>query len=86
MKRPVTTSGTALRNLRRTRTITQADLARLVGVSQRTISAAETGRLRLSFDLQARIAAILGSTRQELFPPEETPNREAVSDDKAVTR
>jgi len=60
-----------LRNLRRTRTISQEDLARLAGVTQETISKAERGTRQLSPDVQARVAAILGVTRAELFPTEE---------------
>lgn len=46
----------------------QSDLARLVGVTQETISKAERGTLNLSADIQARIAAVLGASRHELFP------------------
>lgn len=46
----------------------QADLARLVGVTQETISKAERGTLKLSPDVQARIAAVLGSSPDTLFP------------------
>lgn len=64
---------TPLRNLRRARTITQGQLAQLVGVGQQTISAAERGILPLSKDVQERIAAILGAARHEVFPePEQT--------------
>lgn len=57
--------------MRRTRTLNQEDLARLAGVTQETISKAERGRLRLAPDVQARIAAILGAPRAELFPDQE---------------
>lgn len=57
-----------LRNIRRARTLSQTDLADLVGVSQETISKAERGTLQLSHDLQERIAAILGTPRHQLFP------------------
>lgn len=57
--------------MRRTRTMSQEDLARLVGVTQESISKAERGVIRLTPDVQARIAAILGSTRAELFPESE---------------
>lgn len=60
-----------LRNIRRTRTISQADLAKLVGITQETISKAERGILRPSPDVQARIAAILGASREDLFPARE---------------
>ncbi len=53
---------------RRARMMKQADLARLAGVTQETISKAERGLLRLNPTLQTLIAAILGSTRAELFP------------------
>jgi putative transcriptional regulator len=57
-----------MRNLRRTRTINQTDMARLVGVTQESISKFERGILTPSFDVQARIAAVLGVSRQDLFP------------------
>lgn len=56
-----------LRNLRKARALTQADLARLVRVSQQTIAKAERGRLRLRPDVEARIATVLGVSRGELF-------------------
>lgn len=60
-----------MRNVRRTRTINQAELARLIGVSQQTLSKYESGVLRPAPDVQARIAAILGVSRQEIFPDSE---------------
>lgn len=57
-----------LRNIRRARTMNQSELARLVGVTQETLSKAERGVLKLSPDVQARIATILGTPRHELFP------------------
>lgn len=51
--------------------MSQAQLALIVGVTQETISKAECGRLNLSVDVQARIATILGSSKQELFPPDQ---------------
>lgn len=64
-------TSTPLRNLRLTRTISQAELAQLADVTQETISKAERGLLRLSPDVQARLAAILGAPREELFPSQE---------------
>lgn len=61
----------ALRNVRRARTLSQMDLARLAGIDQADISRAECGRLVLRPDLQERIAAILGTPRAELFPEPE---------------
>jgi putative transcriptional regulator len=57
-----------LRNLRRARTLNQHDLARLVGISQQSLSKIEKGILAPSVDVQARIAAILGVSRADLFP------------------
>ena len=57
-----------LRNMRQTRTISQAELAGLVGITQESLSKAERGIIRLRPDVQARIAAILGAPREEIFP------------------
>jgi transcriptional regulator with XRE-family HTH domain len=54
--------------MRRARTLNQAQLAKLVGISQQTLSKAERGQFILSVDVQARLAAILGASRDELFP------------------
>jgi transcriptional regulator with XRE-family HTH domain len=62
---------TPLENLRRARTINQATLARLIGVSQQTLSKFEKGLLVPSPDVQERLAVILGTARGELFPPTE---------------
>ena len=59
-----------LRNLRRQRTISQEDLARIAGITQESLSKAERGKLRLSADVQALIATILGVSRAEAFPPD----------------
>ncbi len=66
-----TKPSTPLRNIRRARTLSQSDLARLAQVSQQTISKAESGVVVPSRDVQERIAAILGAPRQELFPEAE---------------
>jgi transcriptional regulator with XRE-family HTH domain len=59
-----------LRNLRRTRTIKQEDLARMAGITQESLSKAERGLLRLSPDVQGLIATILGVSRADVFPPD----------------
>lgn len=61
----------ALRNVRRTRTLSQSELAHLAGITQESLSKAERGIIRLRPDLQERIAAILGTPRTELFPDQE---------------
>lgn len=59
---------TPLRNLRRARTINQANLASILHVSQQTLSKYERGVLTPSADMQELIAAVLGGSRAELFP------------------
>lgn len=59
---------TALRNLRRARTLNQAEMARLIGVAQQTWSKYEKGALVPPVDVQARIAAILGASVDQCFP------------------
>ena len=58
---------TPLRNLRRARTISQVNFARLLGVSQQTYSKYESGVITPPVDQQARIAAILGVAVADLF-------------------
>lgn len=58
--------------MRRARTLNQADLARLAGVSQQTLSKYENGTLMPSPDVQARLAAILGAGVCDLFPQGDT--------------
>jgi len=60
-----------LRTFRRVRVMTQAQLAKLAGVSQTVICHAEQGRVQLPPHVQARVAAILGSTPEQLFPEPE---------------
>jgi len=59
---------TPLENMRRSRTLNQADMARLLDVTQQTYSKYERGRLVPARDVQERIAAILGASRHDLFP------------------
>lgn len=68
MKQP--RAQTPLRNLRRARTISQQQFARLLGVSQQAYSKYESGQLVPSVDMQARIAAILGVAVEAAFPPQ----------------
>lgn len=64
---------TPLRNLRRTRTLRQEDLARLLEINQATLSKYESGVLIPPADVQARIAAILGASVEDVFPGEAAP-------------
>jgi transcriptional regulator with XRE-family HTH domain len=61
------TRDTPLRNLRRARTISQANFARLLGVSQQTYSKYESGLITPPRDQQARIATILGVVIADVF-------------------
>ena len=62
---------TPIKDLRRARTLNQEKLARLVGISQQYLSKIEKGQLVPTPDVQVRIAAILGASRDELFPSTE---------------
>lgn len=59
----------ALQRLRTARTLTQQDVARLLGVSQQAYSKYETGTVTPSMALQVRLAAILGVSVEALFAP-----------------
>ena len=52
--------------------ITQADLAKLVGVSRQTINAIELGKFNLSTVLALKIARVFETTVDEVFQLEET--------------
>lgn len=58
-------------NLRRLRfdhnQMSQADLARIVGVTRQTIVALETGRYAPSLELAMRLAAVFGCDVDEVF-------------------
>lgn len=57
-----------MRNVRRARTLNQKQFARLLDVSQQTLSKYERGILIPDVDRQAQAAAILGVSQDELFP------------------
>lgn len=52
---------------RKSRGITQTEMARHLGVSQTNVSGYETGRLRLPSDLLAKIASLLRVSADELL-------------------
>ncbi|MFC5998906.1 helix-turn-helix transcriptional regulator [Quadrisphaera sp. GCM10027208] len=56
-----------VRELRTRRGLTQAELAREVGVSRQTVIAVEQGDYAPSVHLALRIARVLGGTVEELF-------------------
>lgn len=57
--------------MRRTRTLSQEELARLAGITQESLSKAERGLIQLRPDVRARLAAILGVPSDDLFPTNE---------------
>lgn len=59
--------GTRIAELRKTRGITQVQLAERLGVSQQTIQAYEVGRRRIQVSALPVVARILGSSLEELF-------------------
>ena len=69
---------TRLRVARAERDISQADLARAVGVSRQTISSIETGQYCPSTVLALRLAAVLAVPFAELFWLEGAPDGSTV--------
>lgn len=60
--------GNTLRRLRLDHDqMSQADLARIVGVTRQTIVALETGRYAPSLELAMRLATVFGCTVDEVF-------------------
>lgn len=59
---------TPLANLRRARALSQQDLARIVGISQQSLSKVERGLLHPSPDVRALLATILGVGERDLWP------------------
>jgi putative transcriptional regulator len=72
-----------IREARAERGWSQADLAREAGVSRQTINAIETGRYDPSLPLAFRLAAIFGTSIEEIFQPDlpcpvdQAPNKHA---------
>ena len=58
-----------IRVLRAERDWSQAELASRLGVSRQTVNAIETGRYDPSLPLAFQIAAIFGTTIEEIFEP-----------------
>ena len=65
--------GAALRDLRQTRRLSQADVARLAGVSPSAISQAERGRRGLSLETLLHLTSRLNITLDELLRGQEAP-------------
>ncbi len=57
-----------LRRYRKARTFTQAEMARLIGVSQQTYARYEAGLNPTPPPIQAQLAAMLGAGDHVLFP------------------
>lgn len=63
-----------LRELRRSRGMTQAELARLAHVTVSYVGRLENGGAAPGIDLVDRLAAALGTTVNDLLPSEESPD------------
>jgi len=61
-----------LRVLRAERNLSQAELAKLVGVSRQTINAVETGKYDPSLPLAFKLANIFDQRIEEIFEPQES--------------
>src|SRR5579864_4016865 len=72
-----------LRELRRTRGLTQADLAALADISVTYISQLESADTSPGIDLVSRLATALGTTVAELLPAESPPDKLAVLQEHA---
>lgn len=59
-----------LKVLRAERDLSQADLARQLGVSRQTINALETGKYDPSLKLAFKVSALFEKTIEEIFTPE----------------
>lgn len=59
---------TALEHIRRTRTLNQAQVADVLGISQQHYSKVERGLLPATPAIRARLCALLGKQEDELFP------------------
>lgn len=59
--------GTRIAELRKTRCVTQAQLAKALDVSQQTIQAYEVGRRRIPVSAMLVVARVLGISLEELF-------------------
>ena len=60
---------TPLRTMRKARTMTQAELAGLVGVKPQTLALYESGEVIPPPDRRAHLATVLGTTTDALWPP-----------------
>jgi len=72
-----------LRQLRRSRGMTQRDLARLAHITESYLSRLENGLIAPGIDLAARIAAALGSPLAELLSPGPDPDPAQVLKEQA---
>jgi transcriptional regulator with XRE-family HTH domain len=64
---PVDQVGVRLSKIRKTRGLTQVELADKIGISQYLVSSYETGRLHLSDDMIIRFAVALGTTADSIL-------------------
>lgn len=60
-----------IQKLRKEQNLTQADLAKMLGVSRQTVNSLETGRYNPTLGLAHSIAVVFGKTIEEIFIFEE---------------
>jgi putative transcriptional regulator len=68
-----------LRSLRTDRRLSQAELAKLAGVSRQTINAIETERYDPGLPLAFTLAALFDLRIEDIFEPPARPNRGAAA-------
>lgn len=64
-----------LKVLRAERNISQAELAKLVGVSRQTINAVETGKYDPSLPLAFKLADLFDQRIEDIFEPSDSDNK-----------
>lgn len=67
--------GARIHRLRKDQGITQVQLAEQLGVSQQTVTAYESGRRRVPISHLPRLAALLGTSIEELIGEEARPRK-----------
>ena len=68
-----TKTRSAVANYRKMRTMTQRQLAVIVGISRANLSKIELGQAMPPFHVKLRLSAVLGCTPSDLFPEPEIP-------------
>ena len=82
---PAATVGVRLRSLRKERHLTQAELARQIGIQQSDLSRMEKGEYRVSLDNLFKILAVFDVSFEDFFAePEDEPRRALSREDMQI--